>query len=120
MSGVFTSNENRVSKGNLKEQLGFESTVVLTDEIPAYTLIRIRICFTSQMLELAKDAIVIGICLTYDRVDQLIISRFYARMYKLPDDEYVLKYIRLQICQVLKSESEICIKECRSRGITES
>lgn len=61
LSGVFTSNDNIVSKGNLEEQFGFESTVVLTDETPANApLIRIRICSTGQVREFAKDAVVIG------------------------------------------------------------
>lgn len=93
MSGVFTSNDNIVSKGNLEEQFGFESTVVLTDETPANApLIRIRICSTGQMLGFAKDTIVIGRGQTCDMVlNQPTISRLHAKVYRLSDDEYVLE-----------------------------
>lgn len=93
LSGVFTSNDNIVSKGNLEEQFGFESTVVLPDETPANApLIRIRICSTGQVLEFAKDTIVIGRGQTCDMVlNQPTISRFHAKVYRLSDDEYVLE-----------------------------
>ena len=93
LNGVFTSNDNIVSKGNLEEQFGFESTVVLTDETPANApLIRIRICSTGQVLEFAKDTIVIGRGQTCDMVlNQPTISRFHAKVYRLSDDEYVLE-----------------------------
>lgn len=93
LSGVFTSNDNAVSKGNLEEQFGFESTVVLTNETPANDpLIRIRICSTGQVLEFAKDAIVIGRGQTCDMVlNQPALSRFHAKVYRLSDDEYVLE-----------------------------
>lgn len=93
LSGVFTSNDNAVNKGNLEEQFGFESTVVLTDETPAKDpLIRIRICSTGHVLEFAKDSIVIGRGQTCDMVlNQPAISRLHAKVYRLSDDEYVLE-----------------------------
>lgn len=93
LSGVFTSNDNIVSKGNLEEQFGFESTVMLTDETPANApLIRIRICSTGQVLEFAKDTIVIGRGQTCVMVlNQLALSSFQAKVYRLSDDEYVLE-----------------------------
>ena len=93
LNSVFTSNDYAVSKGNLEEQFGFESTVVLTDETPANDLlIRIRICSTDHVLEFAKDAIVIGRRQTRDMVlNQPTISRLHAKVYRLSEDEYVLE-----------------------------
>lgn len=93
LSGVFTSDDSVISKGNLEEQFGFESTVVLTDEAPAKApLIRIRICSTGQVLEFSKDEIVIGRGQACDMVlNQPALSRFHAKVHRLSDDEYVLE-----------------------------
>lgn len=93
LSGIFTSNVGVVSKGNLEEQVGFESTVVLTDEAPAKNpLIRNRICSTGQVLEFAKEEIVIGRGQACDMVlNQPALSRFHAKVRRLSDDEYVLE-----------------------------
>lgn len=93
LSGVFTSNDSVVSKWNLEEQFGFESTVVLKDAALAkIPLIRIRICSTGQVLEFAKDEIVIGREQSCDMVlNQPVLSRFHAKVRRLSEDEYVLE-----------------------------
>ena len=93
LSESFTCNDNVVSKGNLEEQFGFESTVVLTAETHTDSpLIRIRICSTGQVLEFAKDVIVIGRGQTCDMVlNQPALSRFHAKVYRMSDDEYLLE-----------------------------
>ena len=90
---VFTSNDSAVNNGSLEEEFGFESTVVITDERPLDTpLIRIRICSTGQLLEFAKDIIVIGRGQTCDMVlNQPSISRVHAKVYRISDMNYVLE-----------------------------
>lgn len=93
LKGVFTSYDNAVSKGNLEEQFDFEATVLLIDETPANVpLIRIRICSIGQVLEFAKDVIVIGRGQTCVMVlNQPPLSSFQAKVYWLSDDEYILE-----------------------------
>ena len=93
LSGVFTSNDSVVSKGNLEEQFGFESTVVLTDEVLAKTpLMRIRICATGQVLEFTKKEIIIGRGQNCDMVlNQPSLSRLHVKIHRESDDEYVLE-----------------------------
>lgn len=93
LSGVFTSSDSVVNKWNLEEQFGFESTVVLKDAALAkIPLIRIRICSTGQVLEFAKDEIVIGREQSCDMVlNQPVLSRFHAKVRRLSENEYVLE-----------------------------
>lgn len=94
LSIVFTSNDSMVDKGNLEEQFGFESTVVLTnDESPAISsLIRIRICSTGQVVEFAKNEITIGRGQACDMaLNQPSLSRFHVKVYRISDDEYLVE-----------------------------
>ena len=93
LSDVFTSSDRVVNTGSLEEQFGFESTVVLANRIPTNApLIRIRICSTGQVLEFAKDEIVIGRGQTCDMVlNQPALGRFHAKVYRVSDTAYVLE-----------------------------
>lgn len=94
LSIAFTSNDSMVDKGNLEEQFGFDSTVVLTNDEPATmsSLIRIRICSTGQVLEFAKNEITIGRSQACDMVlNQPSLSRFHVKVYRISDDEYIVE-----------------------------
>lgn len=93
LSSVFTSNDRVIDRGNLEEQFGFESTVVLMDETLANApLIRIRICSTGQVLEFTRNEIIIGRDHRCDMVlKQPSLSRIHVKVYKLSDDEYMLE-----------------------------
>ena len=94
LSIAFTSNDSMVDKGNLEEQFGFDSTVVLTNDEPATmsSLIRIRICSTGQVLEFAKNEITIGRSQACDMVlNQPFLNRFHVKVYRISDDEYIVE-----------------------------
>lgn len=92
LSNVFTEPDRVMSpeNQNLEEQFGFESTVVLNDKrVEKTPLIRIKICSTGQVLEFAKDEIVIG---KEERCDMVLrqpaLNRMHARVYRISDEEY--------------------------------
>ena len=94
LSIAFTSNDSMVDKGNLEEQFGFDSTVVLTNDDPTTvsSLIRIRICSTGQVLEFAKNEITIGRSQACDMVlNQPSLSRFHVKVCRISDDEYIVE-----------------------------
>ncbi len=81
-----------VLNGNLEEQFGLDPTVILPlHEGEGQASIRVRICSTGQVVEFAKQEIVIG---RADRCDMILaqpmLSRFHARVSKEADGGYLV------------------------------